>query len=146
MTLRERIVAEALTWQGTKFHDLAHVRGVGCDCGGLIIGVAKALGVLPAGYTPPAYSPTRHLHLHTDLMSAVLRECGCTVCPWEDRQPGDVVTFKFGHVVSHAAFLLPGDEMIHSVVDQGVCRHPLVGSWLVLHDRVWQFPGVTACP
>jgi NlpC/P60 family putative phage cell wall peptidase len=142
MTLRARICAEALTWIGTPFHDLACVKGVGVDCGQLIVGVAKALGVLDPAWDCPPYSPERHLHQREDLMSGLLEACGCTPVPWEARQPGDVLTFRFGLVVSHAAFLLPGDELVHAVVDQGVVRQPLVGSWVALHDRAWAFPGI----
>ena len=149
MTLRERICAEALTWIGTPFHDLACLKGPrgGVDCGQLIIGVAKALDVLDAAWRCPVYSPTRQLHQRADLMSGILAACGCTPVAWEARQPGDVVTFRVGLTVSHAAVLLPGDELVHAVVDKGVIRQPLVGSWVALHDRAWAFPGVegSAC-
>lgn len=139
---RQQIIACALRWDRTPFHDLAHVRGVGCDCGGFIIGVAKELDLLPSDYHPPPYSPTHHLHLYEDVMTPILLSCGCTPIPWEARQPGDVVTFKFGLVVSHAGILLPDNEVIHAVIGKGVIRHGLVGTWLALHDRVYCMPGV----
>jgi cell wall-associated NlpC family hydrolase len=148
MTLRERICTEALTWVGVPYHDLQHSR-YGCCCGGFIIGVAKALGLLHGDWKPPAYSPERHFHQSEDLMSPLLARCGCTPVPWEDKQPGDVLTFRIGGLtVSHAAFLLPGNEVVHALVDKGIVRQPLQGSWVALHDRAWAFPGVeaTACP
>lgn len=148
MTLqREQIWHEALTWLGTPYHDLACRKGVGVDCGQFIVGVAKELGVLPFTWQCPPYSPERHLHSRIDLMSGLLDACGCTPVPWEDRQPGDCLTFTFGLVVSHIAILLPGNELVHAVVDKGVIRQPLQGSWVALHDRAWAFPGVeeTAC-
>lgn len=75
-------------------------------------------------------------------MSGILAACGCTPVGWEDKQPGDVLTFRFGLTVSHAAILLPGNELVHALVDKGVVRQPLVGSWVALHDRAWVFPGV----
>ena len=144
MLTRDAICAEALAWLGTPYHDLACVKGVGVDCGQLIIGVAKALGLLDPAWRCPAYSPERHLHQRSDMMSGLLDACGCTPVAWEDKQPGDVLTFRFGLVVSHAAFLLPGNELVHAVVDKGVIRQPLQGSWVALHDRAWLFPGVEA--
>lgn len=38
------VVAEAREWLGTPFRWQASVRGVGCDCKGLVWGVARALG------------------------------------------------------------------------------------------------------
>ena len=149
MTLqREQIWREALTWISTPYHDLACRKSVGVDCGQFIIGVAKELGVLPFTWRCPPYAPERHLHSRIDLMSGLLEACGCTPVAWEDRQAGDVLTFRFGLVVSHAAFLLPAGDLVHAVVDKGVVRQPLQGSWVALHDRAWAFPGVedeTAC-
>jgi cell wall-associated NlpC family hydrolase len=67
---------------------------------------------------------------------------GCTEVAWEARQPGDVVLFRFGHTASHAAILLPDDEIIHALNGKGVVQHGLVGTWLALHDRVYVLPGV----
>lgn len=75
-------------------------------------------------------------------MSPILASCGCTPVPWEERAPGQVLTFCIGLCVSHAAFLLPGSELVHAVVDRGVVRQALAGSWVALHDRAWAFPGV----
>lgn len=145
MTLqRAQIWQTALTWLGTPFHDLACLKGPrgGVDCGQFIVGVAKELGVLPFTWKCPVYSPERQLHQREDMMSPILASCGCTPVPWEARQAGDVVTFCIGLTISHAAFLLPGNELVHAVVDKGVVRQPLQGSWVALHDRAWAFPGV----
>lgn len=147
MTLRERICTEALTWLGTPFHDCQCLKRHGVDCGNFIVGVAKAVGALALDYRLPPYSPTRQLHQREDLMSGILAACGCTPVAWEDREPGDVLTFRVGLTVSHAAFLLPDNEVVHALVDKGVVRQALVGSWVALHDRAWMFPGVeAACP
>lgn len=37
------LIEEARTWLGTPFRHQGRIRGVGCDCLGLLIGVAKAL-------------------------------------------------------------------------------------------------------
>ena len=39
----ERVVAAARGWLGTPYHDQASVRGVGCDCLGLVRGVWREL-------------------------------------------------------------------------------------------------------
>ena len=39
----ERVIAAARGWLGTPYHDQASVRGVGCDCLGLVRGVWREL-------------------------------------------------------------------------------------------------------
>lgn len=51
-----RAVAEAQSWIGTPYQHQASVRGAGCDCLGLVLGIWRRLfGALPASV--PAYSP-----------------------------------------------------------------------------------------
>lgn len=45
MITPDAIVAEARAWLGTPFHHQQSLKGVGCDCIGLVAGVAEALGV-----------------------------------------------------------------------------------------------------
>ena len=51
-----RIVVEARRWIGTPFHHRAGLRGVGCDCLGLVLGVWRAAGGR-ADIAVPPYSP-----------------------------------------------------------------------------------------
>lgn len=44
---RADVVAEARNWLGTPFIHQHAAKGVGCDCLGLLRGVAKVLGVFP---------------------------------------------------------------------------------------------------
>ena len=39
------IVTQARTWIGTPFHHQARLKGKGCDCLGLIVGVVDELGL-----------------------------------------------------------------------------------------------------
>jgi NlpC/P60 family putative phage cell wall peptidase len=45
MVTRAQVVAEARSWLGTKFHHQAAIKGVGCDCIGLVRGVCRDLGL-----------------------------------------------------------------------------------------------------
>ena len=55
-TTRERIIAAARGWLGTPYHHQASLRGVGCDCLGLVRGVWRELYGGEPEQTPP-YSP-----------------------------------------------------------------------------------------
>ncbi len=56
MTMREQILAEARTWIGTPYRHQASLRGVGCDCLGLVRGVWRVLYTSEPEATP-AYAP-----------------------------------------------------------------------------------------
>ncbi len=43
--LQEQIVSQARTWLRTPFHHQAWLKGKGCDCLGLIVGVVDELGL-----------------------------------------------------------------------------------------------------
>ncbi len=55
MTTRADIIREARDWVGVPYLD-QHKTKAGCDCIGLILGVAGVLGV-PPHYPAPAYTP-----------------------------------------------------------------------------------------
>jgi NlpC/P60 family putative phage cell wall peptidase len=49
----ERVLTATRGWLGTPYHDQASVRGVGCDCLGLIRGVwREVVGVEPLALPP----------------------------------------------------------------------------------------------
>ena len=53
---RNRIIAEARAWIGTPYCHQASLKGVGCDCLGLVRGVWRVLhGAEPEAM--PAYAP-----------------------------------------------------------------------------------------
>lgn len=47
MTKREEIVAEALSWRGTKYHRRGALKGVGVDCGSFPGMVLVNVGLIP---------------------------------------------------------------------------------------------------
>lgn len=51
MTTRADVIAEARTWIGTPFAHQGRIKGEWCDCAGLIVGVARALGISTFDYT-----------------------------------------------------------------------------------------------
>ena len=53
---RARIVAEARAWIGTPYRHQASLKGVGCDCLGLVRGVWRAV-IGPEPERAPPYAP-----------------------------------------------------------------------------------------
>ena len=54
---RQEVVREAREWLGTPFHHQAREKGVGTDCGGLVGGVAVALGIVPPDWWRDTFDP-----------------------------------------------------------------------------------------
>ena len=106
--MRADIVALARGWLGTPYHHQASLKGVGCDCLGLIRGVyAEACGQ-PAE-TPPPYS--------RDWAEALAREtmieaAGRHMTPVDlhAAEAGDVLIFRLrpGAMAKHCAILTCG--------------------------------------
>jgi cell wall-associated NlpC family hydrolase len=96
MTTKIEITQEARTWINTPFHHQGRLKGVGVDCIGLVIGVARRLGLVPGDFDIQAYprspdgvSLMRTAHLHMDLIDQAAMGIG------------DVVVVRFGKDPQH---------------------------------------------
>ncbi len=100
MTRRADIVQEARGWLGTPYHHQARVKGVGVDCGGLVIGIGRALGLCPADFDIGGYSRQPD---GTSLMA----HCSIWMRQIElaAMAPGDVVVMRFERDPNHLAVL-----------------------------------------
>lgn len=139
-TLRLRIIAESITWTGTPYHPLASLKGIGTDCIGYIIGIAKAVGVLDQAYAPPTYSPQWHLHNTRELLREGIEDCGGRVTAHPE--PADILLFHFALTASHAAILLPENFLIHAVLNKRVLRQRYTSAWRMHYAGAYTFPGV----
>lgn len=111
---RAAIVQEARRWLGTPYRHQASVRGVGCDCLGLVRGVWRALHG-PEPERPPPYAPdwveASGLETFRDAARRHLREI-----PLNETNAGDVLLFRFRDEAParHCAILTGKDQMIHA--------------------------------
>lgn len=139
---QQRIVAAARSWLGTPFHHGARKKGVGVDCGNLLLAVYLEAGVLqeaPAFEPPP---PGWYLH-HADerYVRLIARYCEPVQPPWE---PGDVLVFRGWRWPSagHAGIYVGGGLLIHAVQGSGVEEWPMSSSLLTATlDSGWRWRG-----
>lgn len=143
MITRADIVAEARTWVGTPWVHQHRVKGHAVDCVGLVIGVARNLGLVPADFDVNGYSrmPDGHLlALCAQHMTPVARDA---------MQPGDVVVVAVEHDPQHMGILTPYPggrlAMIHatSVGVRGVVESRLVFTRVLQFRAAFALPGVT---
>ncbi|WP_047307574.1 peptidase P60 [Rhodopseudomonas palustris] len=139
---RDAIVAEARSWIGTRYRHQASVKGVGCDCLGLVRGVWRAcLGDEPEA--PPPYAPDwAEAGGDETLAAAALRHLAPVPCDVFDR--GDVLLFRWrdGCVAKHAAIASSPTTMIHAHDGAAVCEVAITPWWRRRLAYAFTFPGI----
>lgn len=138
---RAEIVREALSWCGTPYRHQASVRGIGCDCLGLVRGVWRALygreAELPPGYSPD-WAETAG---DEPLLEAARRHLVAIAIA--DARAGDVLVFRYRPAVSakHVAILATPDTMIHAADGAPVAEVALTPWWRRRIAAAFAFPG-----
>ena len=136
------VVAEARRWIGTPYCHQSSVRGVGCDCLGLLRGVWRAIhGREPVDL--PAYT--------TDWGEAAAAEYVLEAAARHlhsvdgRRRTGDVLVFRWrrGSIAKHLGILTTGDRFIHAWERAGVVEVALARSWSTRIAAVFRFPDRT---
>ncbi|ACF00638.1 phage cell wall peptidase, NlpC/P60 family [Rhodopseudomonas palustris TIE-1] len=139
---RDALVAEARSCIGTSYRHQASVKGVGCDCLGLVRGVWRAcLGEEPEA--PPPYAPDwAEAGGDETLAAAALRHLAPVPCDACDR--GDVLLFRWrdGCVAKHAAIASSATTMIHAHDGAAVCEVAITPWWRRRLAYAFTFPGV----
>ena len=138
-----QVVAQARTWLDTPFHHQARVKGLGVDCAGLVIGVARELDLVAPDFDVSAYPRTPD---GTSLM-AYCREHMVELPAGAAKVPGQVVVVRFDLDPQHMGIL--GDyrhgglSIIHAAARSGrVIETRLMYSQAMQFVRAFAIPGV----
>lgn len=116
--MRQAIISEAYSWLKTPYHACAKVKGVGVDCGMLLIAVYSTGGDMPE-FDPGPYSPEWHKHRSEELyLNHMLRFFD--EIPLAEAVPGDALVYKYGRTWSHGAIVVGENEVIHAYKGMGV--------------------------
>lgn len=141
---RAEIIAQARLWIGTPYMHQASLRGVGCDCLGLVRGVWRAC-IGPEPEAPGAYTP--------DWAEAggreALAEAGArhfTRVDPDDFAGGDVLLFRWRQhtPAKHLAIATSPRAMVHAHDGASVCEAALAPWWRRRLACAFRFPGVSA--
>ena len=140
---RTAIIAEARAWIGTPYQHQASLKGVGCDCLGLVRGVWRA--VLGAEPEPvPAYAPDwAEASNRETLADAAARHL--TAIAVADVRTGDLLLFRWrtGFAAKHAAIATAPDLMVHAHDGAVVAEVAIAPWWRRRLAFAFRFPGVT---
>jgi NlpC/P60 family putative phage cell wall peptidase len=123
----EQILAAARAWLGTPWRHQGRLKGVAVDCGGLITGVGRELGLLD--FDTRAYG---RIPDGQQLRALCEQHLVCKSIP--EAAPGDVLLMRFTRHPQHLAIV--GDlgqpfSLIHAYADAGFCiEHGADSKWL----------------
>ncbi|MGA4554295.1 NlpC/P60 family protein [Methylorubrum aminovorans] len=144
--LTERIVAEARAWAGTPYRHQASLKGVGCDCLGLLRGVwREVLGPEPEEAPPYAASWAESALAGGDpLLDAARRHLVPIAEPPTAYRPraGDVLLFAFraNLPAKHCAIATGLAAMIHAHDGASVTEVALTPWWRRHLAHAFRFP------
>jgi NlpC/P60 family putative phage cell wall peptidase len=148
---RATIVAEARSWIGTRWQHQAAKKGRGCDCVGLLRGVAVNTGAIPTDWLSlPEAAPFIG---YGRLAFRGTLERGCdkflTRIPEQDAGPGDAVLMRFGGAGHHMAILgdyhAGGLSLIHAYAPARKVVETRLDDQMRERISGWyRFPGVEA--
>ncbi len=140
MSVRDAALAHARGWLGTPYHHQASVRGVGCDCLGLIRGVWRELyGAEPE--LPPAYTADWAEATGEETLLAAARRNLIEITV-EGAEPGDVVLFRMVDTgpAKHAGILSADGRFIHAYSNRAVTESSLGRWWRAKQVAAFTWP------
>jgi NlpC/P60 family putative phage cell wall peptidase len=130
----------ARSWIGTPYRHQASLKGVGCDCLGLLRGVwREVMGREPE--LPPPYSPD-WAEAGADTLVAAARRY-LTEIDRRDLAPGDVLLFRWRDTLpaKHCAVVASPGSMIHAHDGASVVEVALCPWWRRHLAHAFRFPG-----
>jgi len=139
-TAPARIVKSARRWIGTPYHDQASVRGVGCDCLGLLRGVWRdVVGSEPMPVPP--YSRDWGEAGPVEVLAEAARIAMLELDVAEARA-GDVILFRMraGAIAKHMGILSGVGRFIHAYERTGVIEEHLTPAWQRRIAFAFRFP------
>lgn len=142
MISRSLIVAETRGWIGTPYRHQASLKGIGCDCLGLVRGVWRGV----VGDEPeqaPAYAPDwAEARGNESLAEAAARHL--IAIERDAFAEGDVLLFRWraNLPAKHAAIVTAPDRIVHAHDGASVAEVALAPWWRRHIAYAFRFPGV----
>lgn len=121
---RAAIVAAARQWLGTPYHHCADIKGVGVDCGMLLVRVFVDAGACPPFDPRPYTFDWMLFRSEENFLANLLERAERVATPL----PGDVILFKVGRCYSHGAIVTATDPLtiLHAAArNKQVLEEPL---------------------
>lgn len=136
---RKEIVRLARNCVGSPFRHQGRDPACGLDCVGLIIHVAKSLGLGEVDYRNYSPVPGKEVLSHHAIRAGYVRR------PLSEIIPGNIAILRLGRTLDHAAIIsdlgISGRGLIHACETYGkVVEHGLNRVWQKRVIAVYAFP------
>lgn len=140
---RQHIIAETRTWLGTPYRHQASLKGVGCDCLGLVRGVWRAVIGEEPERAPPYAPDWAEAASGEPLADAAARHL--IAIDRDTLREGDVILFRWRDNLpaKHAAIVTASDLMVHAHDGASVAEVALAPWWRRRLAYAFKFPGVS---
>jgi cell wall-associated NlpC family hydrolase len=135
---RAQFVAEARTWVGTPYRHQGRLKGIACDCVGLVLCTAKALGLTDIEYLNYDKRPDGTLRTHC--------ETNMEPIPRAKLGDGDVLLFHWSRNPMHLAIVTDAAAgvIVHAYLpNRRVVEHRTDEKWWTQVAACYHVPGVT---
>lgn len=141
MVKRAEIIEEARKWKGTPHRHQGRLKGLGCDCVGIVIGVGCILlhkeDIFPKTYGRNAEKYT--IKEHFDKYLIPKRK--------EDIKPGDVILMKMLYNPQHAGIVSTYSDKSMGLIHcydgvKKVVEHRLDSKWKSRIIKAYEYPEV----
>lgn len=140
--IADDVVRAARGWIGTPYRHQASLKGVGCDCLGLLRGVWRELFGDEPESAPPYARDWAEAGGREDLIAAANRH----LVPVHGREcrAGDVLLFRWrGHLpAKHCAIATGPDAMVHAHEGAAVVEVAIAPWWSRHLAGSFSFPGI----
>jgi cell wall-associated NlpC family hydrolase len=133
---RQQIVDESRTWLGTPFVHQGRLKGVGVDCVGLVVCIAKDLGIYDYDFTGYRVIP------NSRVMGKELQD-HLTEIPISEIKMGSILWFRVRKEPQHLA-IRTDTGIIHAYSpNQTVLEVDFTNPWPSLLYKAFDYKGVT---
>jgi NlpC/P60 family putative phage cell wall peptidase len=103
---RAQFVAEARSWIGTPYQHQGRLKGIACDCIGLVICTAQALGLTRENPTDYGKRPDGRLRFALEQHVEII--------PTGEARAADILLFQWNAVPLHVAIMTDDEHLIHA--------------------------------
>ncbi len=138
MTTREQVITQAREWIGTPFQHQARVKGVACDCLGLVIGVCRELGCVAPDFDVNAYN-------RQPDGSRMLVTCDQYMPRVKEMQPGDMVVVSMDKDPQHVGIIAEYRPGVLSII-HALQKHGAVVETRLMFSRAMRFVAAYSLP
>ncbi len=129
---RAAIVAEARSWIKTPYHPEGDLKGIGVDCGMLLVRVFVDLGII-SPFDPRPYPQDWMMHRGDEkYLGFILNHMQEVAIP----KSGDIMVFRFGRCYSHGGIVTSTNPLmiVHAFATARAVVEEEVGANTALYD------------